>query len=169
MWSPRLCAVIPLLLVIHPPAGAQRCRGKVTPSVLLRDVREGLRYVQARPGLVAVLIMAMVINFLLQPGRYAHAAAGQNHFQGGAWQLSLMESAWGIGMIAGSLVLSAWGGFKSQIFTSMTGLIGMGAGALIVGFTPGSGFCVAVVGYVLAGIDEPDHQRPADCPAADPG
>jgi hypothetical protein len=34
----------------------------VTPKVLLRDVREGLRYVRARPGLVAVLIMVVIVR-----------------------------------------------------------------------------------------------------------
>ena len=32
----------------------------------------------------------------------------KNHFQGGAWELSMMESAMGVGVILGSLVLSAW-------------------------------------------------------------
>jgi DHA3 family macrolide efflux protein-like MFS transporter len=155
-----LIAVIPLLLVSVPQPERADLNAAITPKSLLLDVREGLRYVRARPGLVAVLIMAMVINFLYNPAGMLMPLLVQNHFQGGAWHLSLIESSWGIGMIAGSLVLSAWGGFKRQMLTSMTGLIGMGLGALVVGLTPANAFMVAVVGYVFSGFMNPITNGP---------
>jgi MFS transporter, DHA3 family, macrolide efflux protein len=155
-----LTAVIPLLLVSIPQPQRSNGSETVTPRVLLRDVREGLRYVRARPGLVAVLIMAMVINFLYNPAGMLMPLLVKNHFSGGAWHLSLIESAFGIGMIAGSLILSTWGGFKRQIYTSMLGLIGMGLGALIVGLSPAEAFSLAVVGYILSGLMNPITNGP---------
>ena len=51
-----------------------------------------------------------------------------------------MNSAWGIGIIVGGLTLSAWGGFKKRIVTSLVGLTGMGIGFLLVGLAPATAF-----------------------------
>jgi MFS transporter, DHA3 family, macrolide efflux protein len=148
-------AVISLLLVSIPQPQRSDSHLAITPKTVLVDVREGLRYVRVRPGLVAVLIMATVINFLFNPAAMLVPLLIKNYFQGTAWHLSLMESGFGIGIIAGSLILSVWGGFKRQIATTMLGLVGMGMGALLVGLTPASAFGLAVGGYVLAGFANP--------------
>jgi MFS transporter, DHA3 family, macrolide efflux protein len=147
-----MTAVIPLLLVSIPQPDSSSAGAVITPKSLLLDVREGLRYVRIRPGLIAILIMATLINFLFNPAGMLVPLLVTQLFQGGAWHLSLLESAFGIGVIGGSLVLSAWGGFKRQIATTMLGLIGMGVGAFVVGMTPGTIFGMAVGGYVLVGI-----------------
>jgi DHA3 family macrolide efflux protein-like MFS transporter len=61
-----------------------------------------------------------------------------------------MNSAWGIGLVLGGLVLSAWGGFRRRVLTSLMGLIRMGLGTLVVGLTPTMAFWLGVVGLVLA-------------------
>jgi MFS transporter, DHA3 family, macrolide efflux protein len=155
-----LTAVVPLLLTTIPQPVRSDDVQRITPRTVVADVREGLRYVRARSGLVAILLMAMVINFLFNPAGMLMPLLIKNHFQGGAWQLSVIESAWGIGMIAGSLLLSAWGGFKRQVITSMVGLIGMGAGALLVGLTPATAFSMAVLSYILAGFMNPITNGP---------
>jgi DHA3 family macrolide efflux protein-like MFS transporter len=119
------------------------------------DVREGLRYVMAWPALKIIIAMAMLINFLYSPAAMLMPLLVTNHFNGGVWHLGLIESAWGVGVVAGGLLLSIWGGFKSKLVTSMTGLIGMGAGALLVGLSPANAFMLAVVGYSLGGAMNP--------------
>ena len=99
--------------------------------------------------------MAMLINFLVNPAFMLMPLLVKNHFQGDAWHLGLMESGWGIGLVAGSLLLSIWGGFKRKVITSMIGLIGMGAFTLLVGFAPATLFGMAVVGMSLAGFMNP--------------
>ena len=53
--------------------------------------------------------------------------------------------------MVGGLLLGAWGGFKRRILTSLTGLIGIGVGTLLIGFAPANAFFLAVVGAVLVG------------------
>ncbi len=153
-------AVSALFFVAIPQPARIDAVEAVTPHILLRDVRAGLRYVTAWPGLVAILIMAMVINFLFVPASTLMPLLITNHFQGNAWHLGIMESFWGIGAVAGGLVLSFWGGFKRKVFTSMAGLIGMGAGALMTGLAPGSAFAMGVVGYTFAGFMNPITNGP---------
>ena len=154
------CAVVPLFFVTIPQPERQDAGAAISPRSLLRDVRQGMVYVRARPGLVIILFMAMVINFLFSPAGMLSPLLVKNHFLGGAWELSILQSASGAGIIIGSLILSAWGGFKKQAVTSMTGLIGMGLGTLIVGFTPATAFAMAVVGMVLSGIMNPITNGP---------
>jgi DHA3 family macrolide efflux protein-like MFS transporter len=148
-------AITPLLFVRIPQPVRSDAHEVVTPRLLLADVREGLRYVMAWPALMIILAMAMLINFLYNPAAMLMPLLVTNHFNGGVWQLGLIESAWGVGVVGGGVLLSIWGGFKSKLFTSMAGLIGMGAGGLLVGLAPSNVFLLAVVGYSLGGAMNP--------------
>lgn len=114
-----LIAVTPLFFVNIPQPVRTEKAVAVTPRTVLVDVWEGLKYVFTWKGLLAILIMAMLINFLFNPAGMLMPLLVKNFFQGDAWHLSLMESGWGIGLVGGSVLLSIWGGFKRKIITSM--------------------------------------------------
>ena len=48
-------------------------------------------------------------------------------------------------------MLSAWGGFKKRIVTSMMGIIGIGTGIMLFGLLPAKFFYIALVGVFLFG------------------
>jgi len=48
--------------------------------------------------------------------------------------------------------LSIWGGFKRRIFTTLSGVIGMGAGIFLIGLLPGSGLWYAIGSLFLIGL-----------------
>src|SRR3972149_1575426 len=54
-------------------------------------------------------------------------------------------------MWGGGLARGVWGGFRRRILTTFMGLIGMGAGILLVGFTPASLFALAGGGRLVGG------------------
>ncbi|MBN2048152.1 MAG: MFS transporter, partial [Anaerolineaceae bacterium] len=78
-----------------------------------------------------------------------------NHFGLGALELGWVESTWGIGMIVGSLILTAWGGFKKKIFTSVLGLFGMGLGCILSGLVPSSAFFYFLGFSAIMGMGNP--------------
>jgi DHA3 family macrolide efflux protein-like MFS transporter len=131
------------------PANAQ---GK---STLWQDLSAGFRYVWSWPGLMLIGIMAAVINFLLNPAFALLPILVTKHFNGQAIQLATLESFSGIGFIVGGLVLSTWGGFKRRVLTSLTGLIAMGIGCLVMGLLPPSAFVLAVGTMLFLGIINP--------------
>jgi MFS transporter, DHA3 family, macrolide efflux protein len=147
-------AILPLLFV-RIPQPDNVASDAVTPKALLQDVRQGLSYVLAWPGLVIVLLMATLINFLLNPTGILMPLLVKDHFHGGVWHLSVMESAWGVGIIAGGLLLSIWGGFKRRIVTTLSGLVVLGGAVLMTGMAPGNMFFMAVGGNSLAGLLNP--------------
>ncbi|MEW6648795.1 MAG: MFS transporter, partial [Chloroflexota bacterium] len=113
------------------------------------------RYVVSWRGVLLLLIMVSLLNFLLSPGSTFMPLLVTRHFNGDALQLGWLQSAWGFGAVAGGLLLSAWGGFRRKIFTAMLGLIGIGVGVLVVGVAPAWGYWIAWGGMLVAGIMNP--------------
>lgn len=150
-----LVAILPLLFIPIPQPKRREMGASEKGFTLWGDVREGLRYVWGWPGLFMVLIMATLINFLLNPAFSLLPLLVTRHFGGDALELGTIESAWGIGVVVGGVILSVWGGFKRQIVTSLLGLIGMGTGIVVLGMTPGSSFGLALVAMFAAGFMNP--------------
>jgi DHA3 family macrolide efflux protein-like MFS transporter len=141
-------AIAPLFFVSIPQP-AQRTSpqtGDGSKPSLLGDVREGLRYVGSWPGLLAVCLMATLLNFLVTPAMSLLPLLVTDHFRGEALQLGWMNSAWGVGLVVGGLTLSAWGGFRRRIVTMLVGIIGLGAGLLGVGLAPATALPLALAG-----------------------
>jgi DHA3 family macrolide efflux protein-like MFS transporter len=105
-------------------------------------------------------MLAATINLLINPAFSLMPILVTKHFGGQAVQLGWMNSAWGAGAVLGGLTLSVWGGFRRRIYTTVTGLIGMGAGILVVGLAPPSAFWVAWGGLLLAGFMNPIANGP---------
>lgn len=148
-------AIGPLFFIHIPqPERKSQVRDEAKPSVW-RDVVDGFRYLWHWKGMFMVLMLATLINMTINPGMSLLPILVQKHFQGGALQLGWMNSAWGIGMIAGGVILSAWGGFKSKVLTSMLAMIGMGLGFVLVGLSPADAFWMSIAGLALGGTMNP--------------
>ena len=136
----------------QPPRQLAQANGTAEKTSYAQDLREGWHYMTAWPGLLGVMIMAMALNFLLVPSASLIPLVVMREYHGSVMQLGLVDSFFGIGIIAGGVVLSAWGGFKRRILTSMLGIFGIGAGVLIFGLLPASLFYVALGGIFLLGM-----------------
>ena len=151
-------AIAPLF-VVHIPQ--PECKtAEIRTGSLISDVREGLRYVLAWPGLVAILAMAILLNFVLNPASSLLPILITKTFGGQALELGWANSAWGIGAVVGGVVLSAWGGFRRRIVTTLIGLVGLGIGAIIVGVAPGTLLWTLLLGMFTMGIMNPITNGP---------
>jgi DHA3 family macrolide efflux protein-like MFS transporter len=156
-----MLAVVPLLFIYVPQPvrveqeAAAEGAGAPGRSTVWMELRIGLRYVWGWPGLLAVLVLAMLVNFVVTPAFSLMPILITKHFGGAAPELGWLESAWGIGVVGGAVVLSAWGGFRRKVVTSLTGLIGMGLGLSIVGLAPATLFGMALAGMCFSGFMNP--------------
>jgi DHA3 family macrolide efflux protein-like MFS transporter len=151
-----MLAVTPLLF-FHIPQPERRdllpeAQGK---STFWQDFKAGFKYVWSWPGLMLIGVMATVINFLLTPAFSLLPILVTKHFNGQAIQLATLESFMGIGFIIGGLILSAWGGFKRRVLTSLMGLLAMGTGCLVMGLLPSTAYVLAVGTMLFIGIFNP--------------
>ena len=143
-------AMLPLLFLVIPQPKKQAATSAGTAS-FWTEMRAGFRYVRAWPGLMLLMLLAMLVNLMLTPSSALMPLLVTDHFGGDALQLSFLESAFGIGIVAGGIGLSVWGGFNRRILTTIGGLIGLGAGFLLIGLAAANAFWVAVAGAFFAG------------------
>ncbi len=149
-----LLAVIPLLFIKIPlpPRQAAQAKNEAKQTSYWQDMREGLRYLVKWPGLLGIVSLAMLLNFLLTPASSLLPILIKNGFDGGPTQLAWTETVVGVGAILAGLILGVWGGFKRKILTVLVGCTGMGICMAIVGFTPPSLFWVLLVAVFLFGL-----------------
>jgi DHA3 family macrolide efflux protein-like MFS transporter len=142
------------LLFVHVPQPRRDDMGAEKPSIWA-DMREGLSYIRGWPGLVAVIGVAMIIKIALTPAFSLLPLLVSEHFDGGAAQLSLLEAVAGVGIVLGGLILSAWGGFRRKIHTTIFGMAVLGLSFLVLGLTPGELFWMALASVLVTGFTIP--------------
>jgi MFS transporter, DHA3 family, macrolide efflux protein len=151
-----MLAVLPLFFVAvpQPPRTREAEAGGAVPSVW-QDFAAGLRYIRGWTALVLILGLATIINLFLTPASMLVPLLVTRHFGGEAMHLAWMQTASGVGIIAGGLLLSVWGGFKRRILTSMLGLLVMGGASLAMGLMPANAFLPAVGVMLILGLSNP--------------
>jgi MFS transporter, DHA3 family, macrolide efflux protein len=155
-----IIAITPLVFIRIPMPVRKDRDEAFTGKMFMRDLVEGFRFVKSWPGIMMLTLVAAFINFVLAPSGTFLPLLVTQHFGKGVWELSLLESCIGFGVIVGGLLLGVWGGFKKRIVTSMIGVIGLGVGVLLVGIAPSNLFFLAVVGMVVLGVMNPIANGP---------
>lgn len=149
-------AVLPLLVlsIPNPPRQTAVANGTAKKTTYWHDLREGFTYVVKWPGLLGLILLAMMLNFLLIPSSSLTPLVITKVFGKGVAELGWTETVFGVGVIAGGLVLSAWGGFKRKIVTSLTGILGIGAGVILIGVAPANLFFLILVANFVIGVTQ---------------
>jgi len=153
-----LFAILPLAFIRVPQP--ERNAVDAEETTVWTDFKAGLRYMIGWPGLLIIGLMTVGINFTIIPAFSLLPLMIKDYFGGSAIHLSWVESAMGAGMIVGGAILGLWGGFSRKILTSLVGLMGMGAGTLILALAPASAISLAVGGALLVGLMTPITMGP---------
>jgi DHA3 family macrolide efflux protein-like MFS transporter len=149
-------AVLPLLVlsIPKPPRQTAVANGTAGKTTYWHDLREGFTYVVKWPGLLGLILLAMMLNFLLIPSSSLSPLVVTKVFGKGVVELGWTETFFGLGVIIGGLVLSTWGGFKRKIVTSLMGILGIGTGVILVGAAPINLFFLILVAYFVMGATQ---------------
>jgi DHA3 family macrolide efflux protein-like MFS transporter len=153
-----LFAILPLAF-IHVPQ-PERNSVAAEKTTVWTDFKAGLGYMFSWPSLLIIGLMTVGINFTIIPAFSLLPLMIKDYFGGSAIHLSWVESAMGAGMIVGGALLGLWGGFSRKILTSLLGLMGMGAGTLILALAPVSAISLAVGAALLVGLMTPMTMGP---------
>ncbi len=144
-------SLLALFVRVPQPPRSQTAEA-LTPARVLADVRNGLKYAVGWSGLFKLMVMASLINMLASPAFSLLPLMVTKIYGKGAAEVAWLESALGLGIVAGGLLLGLWGGFKRKTATTLTGLIGMGAGITILGLTDRNTYLLAVGMMGLVGL-----------------
>lgn len=156
MTASTALVLVASILIPDPPAQAT----DTAHEGVFAAVRTGFSYVVAWPGLLALMGMAMVLNLFFNPAFSLMPLLVKSYFGGGVQQLAWMETSFGVGMIAGSVLLGVWGGFTRKLHTLLAGVGAMGLAIVILGFLPTTGIWYAIAAMAIIGIAQPLTQAP---------
>ncbi len=121
------------LLPVHVPQPAVTLEGQKSRGNLWTESAYGFRYIYARKSLLALLIIFFCVN-LLAPFAFTLLAPMVLARTGDdATALGIVQSAIGIGGLAGGTLLSIWGGPKRRIHGILIGLTLVTMGMLLIG------------------------------------
>jgi len=121
------------LLVIRLPQSKQPV-GKPLSSSFWRELMYGWMYLQSRPGLMGLLAFFAVVN-LVWAMLGAVLTPMMLGFTSADW-LGVIISVAGLGMLAGSLVMSSWGGPKRRINGVLGFEVVSGISFIVMGLRP---------------------------------
>lgn len=134
------------LLLIRIPRLPRTASGTESRGSLLREAGYGWTYIRARPGLLALLGFFAVTNFfgsmvgvLVQPMMLSFTTPAV---------MGRAMSAAGLGMLAGSLTMSAWGGPKRKVFGILFFEFLSGLGMILAGLRA-SAAQIALAGFIV--------------------
>jgi DHA3 family macrolide efflux protein-like MFS transporter len=117
-----------MLLFVRIPDPPRSEDGQKAKGSVWKEMRFGWDYIAARKGLLSLLIFFLVNNFL--SGVMGPLIVPLILDNWDASTLGYISTLMGVGMLAGTLVMSAWGGGKRKIYT----LLGAGVlGSLFLG------------------------------------
>ena len=119
---------------------------------VIGDMAQGFRYVASWRGLLFIIILCSMMNFFVAPVNSLRPLFVTNYLGGDVLKLGWLGAAFGVGVIAGGLILGAWGGFKRRIFTCLIGLMIWGISITAFGFTTESLFFMGLVLMLIAGF-----------------
>ncbi|MCU0521395.1 MAG: MFS transporter [Anaerolineae bacterium] len=144
------------LVCIHVPQPLRSgAATKASHPSLLVDLREALRFLRRRAGILMVIAIGALVNFLIFPALSLQPLLVTDHFGGDVQQLAWLQSAFGVGMVTGGITLSVWGGFRRRSVTGLLALALSGVGFVLIGIAPPSAFPMAVGAMFFAWFMNP--------------
>lgn len=138
------------LLLVHIP-NPERKADAPAPH-LLREMKEGLHEIYSRPGLKWLFIFIILTTFFIMPIAALFPLMTINHFSGGTYQMSMIEVAWGIGMLAGGALLGIKTFKVNEIILINSTYILLGLTLAFSGVLPATGFWIFIILTFFGGI-----------------
>jgi len=117
------------LILVRIPQPKQTEVGRQSQGTLWQEILFGFRYIQERQSLRSLTILFMLAGIFLAIGATLMAPLVLSLTQNSESALAAVQSTGAAGGVAGSVVLSLWGGTKRRIHNVLIG----GAGASLLG------------------------------------
>lgn len=143
-----IIAVITLLMV-HIPDPEKK---EHTKPHLGRELLEGMKEIYSKPGLLWLFILALSAMFFIMPVAALFPLMTLEHFSGTTYMMSIVEIAWGIGMLIGGAIIGhrRLNNYK-VVLINITYLV-LGLTFLFSGILPPSGFAIFASLTAIGGI-----------------
>lgn len=145
------CATIAMIAI----PGQKATESTATQGSFMEEMKAGYEALKQHKGLVALLWIGGLYIFAFMPINALFPLMTMGYFGGTMKHASIAEVIFAVGMLAGGLLLGAWGGFKKRFLTIAASILIMGVALFISGLLPAHGFIVFVVCCAIMGFSGP--------------
>lgn len=119
---------------------------------LLKEAKEAFTEVRNQNGLSWLFILSIIGTFFIMPVSVLYPLMTLNHYSGNAYQISLVEAAWGTGALLGGAFLGMKKFRINEISLINWMYVLLGSTFLFSGVLPVSGYPLFVVLTAIGGI-----------------
>ncbi|MHA2231069.1 MAG: MFS transporter [Candidatus Hodarchaeales archaeon] len=146
-------AIIPVLLVRIPEIQKDR---EAKPS-FKSEFTEGVVFIKEKRGLLSLLSVFTGVNFFVQPLIILLPLFVIQRHSGGEVEIALLFAFHQAGMLAGSVLMSTWKGFKNNVFGVVAGTFIGYIGFLLIAVAPADSnfFWMLIIGMIIEGFTIP--------------
>lgn len=119
---------------------------------LLKEAKEAFTEVRSQNGLSWLFLLSIIGTFFIMPVSVLYPLMTLNHYSGNAYQISLVEAAWGTGALLGGAFLGMKKFWINEISLINWMYILLGSTFLFSGVLPVSGYPLFVILTAIGGI-----------------
>jgi DHA3 family macrolide efflux protein-like MFS transporter len=112
------------------------------------DMQQGLRYISNHGFIRTLFIFCGIFFILAAPLSFLTPLQVTRSFGAEVWRLTAIEVAFSVGMMAGGIIIAAWGGFKNRLHTMITSVVVIAVGTFALGIVPIFWIYLAIMGMV---------------------
>lgn len=116
------------------------------------DLKQGMQAIYHNRGLSLLFLYAMIATFCVMPIAIMFPLLTIDHFNGGKWEMSVIEIIWGVGMLVGGGLLGAFKVNFSKVIMINTMHIILGLTFAFSGWFPSTWFIPFVIVTGIGGI-----------------
>ena len=125
----------------------------------LHEFREGIKYIRGHGYLLRMIAISATFMFLAAPAGLLTPLQSVRKFGDEVWRLSAIEVAFSSGMMAGGILIGAWGGLKNRVYTMALSCALCGLLDIALGLVPSFWPYIAIM--ALIGISLPLYNAPS--------
>lgn len=112
------------------------------------DIKRGIHYAFTHKLIFNILLFSFLFMIMVAAPSFLTYLQVARVFGAEAWRLSALEAIFGTGMLLGSIVITAWGGFKNRLVTFFLSYIAIGMGTVGLGLPFNFIFYISLWGVV---------------------
>jgi DHA3 family macrolide efflux protein-like MFS transporter len=125
---------------------------KLSISHVIKDLKDGFTTVLKNRSLSLLFLYAMMVTFFVMPAAIMFPLLTTGYYNGGKWEMSVIEIAWAVGMLIGGTVLGVFKIKTNKIILVNTMHILLGISLLLCGWLPSTWFIGYAVTTILGGV-----------------
>ncbi len=150
-------AVVVLLLFLQVPVHAKALERQGVNY--FGDMQEGICYIRNHEYVRKFLTYCAFFLFFAAPAAFLTPLQVTRTFGNDVWRLTVVEIAFSLGMLAGGILMTSWGGFKNRVHTMTLAALLFGISTIALGIVPF--FWIYLLFMSIAGVAIPLFNIPS--------